>query len=342
MSLSMTLGGSMPSTLPSLTVGTLEVTGAATFAATVTATGQFLGGDGSAAAPSYSFTNFATAGMYAFAGGVGLSYGGLRASITALGVVINSGQLLGWAPGGAGSPADAILTRDAADTIAQRNGANAQAFRVYNTYTDGSNYERAGITWSANVCYVGTVEGRAGTGQARTVALYAGDSLYFFTAESHRWSMNASGHFIAVADNTYDIGASGATRPRNVYVGTFISAPTWKLGAAGSVTSQADGVWVCYDNAGTSFGRLCFGGTTSAFPCLRRSGSNLLLQGADAVAYAGLTLDILDAQTSVKVAGTKVLGAQGAAVADATGAGDVVAQLNTLLARLRTHGLIAT
>ena len=41
-------------------------------------------------------------------------------------------------------------------------------------------------------------------------------------------------------------------------------------------------------------------------------------------------------------AGTKVVGAQGAAVADATGAGDVVAQLNALLARLRAHGLIAT
>jgi len=39
--------------------------------------------------------------------------------------------------------------------------------------------------------------------------------------------------------------------------------------------------------------------------------------------------------------GTKVVGAQGAAVADATGAGDVVAQLNALLARMRTHGLIA-
>lgn len=40
-------------------------------------------------------------------------------------------------------------------------------------------------------------------------------------------------------------------------------------------------------------------------------------------------------------AGTKVVGAQGAAVADATGAGDVVAQLNALLAEMRTHGLIA-
>ena len=32
----------------------------------------------------------------------------------------------------------------------------------------------------------------------------------------------------------------------------------------------------------------------------------------------------------------------GAAVADATGAGDVVAQLNTLLARIRALGLIST
>lgn len=43
-----------------------------------------------------------------------------------------------------------------------------------------------------------------------------------------------------------------------------------------------------------------------------------------------------------RVAGTQVVGARGAAVADATGAGDVVAQLNALLARIRAHGLIAT
>ncbi len=50
----------------------------------------------------------------------------------------------------------------------------------------------------------------------------------------------------------------------------------------------------------------------------------------------------VDVSGEYKVSGTQVVSAQGAAVADATGAGDVVAQLNTLLARLRVHGLIST
>lgn len=52
--------------------------------------------------------------------------------------------------------------------------------------------------------------------------------------------------------------------------------------------------------------------------------------------------NLVNSGTAYKVMGTQVLGARGAAVADATGAGDVVAQLNALLARCRTHGLIAT
>lgn len=45
---------------------------------------------------------------------------------------------------------DTFLYRDgAAGTVAQRNGANAQTLRVYGTYTDASNYERAAIKTTA-------------------------------------------------------------------------------------------------------------------------------------------------------------------------------------------------
>lgn len=57
----------------------------------------------------------------------------------------------------------------------------------------------------------------------------------------------------------------------------------------------------------------------------------------------GPTFDHLHLTTGpVTVAGTQVLGAQGAAVADATNGTDVITRLNDLLAILRTHGIIDT
>lgn len=42
--------------------------------------------------------------------------------------------------------------------------------------------------------------------------------IRFYTDSAARWEFGATGHFLASADNTYDIGASGANRPRNVYI----------------------------------------------------------------------------------------------------------------------------
>ena len=64
---------------------------------------------------------------------------------------------------------DLSLARDAANTLAQRNATNAQAFRVYNTYTDASNYERGFIKWNANVLEIGAES--AGTGTPRNVLI---------------------------------------------------------------------------------------------------------------------------------------------------------------------------
>jgi hypothetical protein len=65
------------------------------------------------------------------------------------------------------STADIFLHRDAAATLAQRNGTNAQTFRLYNTFTDASNYERLGINWGSNI--VSIKPEAAGTGTVRVL-----------------------------------------------------------------------------------------------------------------------------------------------------------------------------
>lgn len=73
----------------------------------------------------------------------------------------------------AGAAADLILERDAAGTLAQRNGANAQTKRVYGTYTDASNYRR--IAMGMTTAGVATLapEG-AGTGASGNVLHISG------------------------------------------------------------------------------------------------------------------------------------------------------------------------
>jgi hypothetical protein len=61
---------------------------------------------------------------------------------------------------------DVTLRRDADNTLALRNGTNAQTFRVYNT-TDGTNSEFGGIRWTSNVFEIGAQT--AGTGTNRLV-----------------------------------------------------------------------------------------------------------------------------------------------------------------------------
>lgn len=63
------------------------------------------------------------------------------------------------------------LYRDGNHTLGQRNGTSAQTFRIYNTYTDASNYERFGINWSGNICTIGTEA--AGTGTKRRLRIDA-------------------------------------------------------------------------------------------------------------------------------------------------------------------------
>ena len=54
--------------------------------------------------------------------------------------------------------------------LAQRNGTNAQTFRVYNTYTSATSNEFINIGWTTSVAQIGTVKGSGG-GSARDLVL---------------------------------------------------------------------------------------------------------------------------------------------------------------------------
>jgi len=82
-----------------------------------------------------------------------------------LGVTIRSDSAFGITSGNADGTIDTILRRDAANIFAQRNSTNAQTFRIYNTFTDSSNYERGFMRWATNVLEIGAEA--AGTGTQR-------------------------------------------------------------------------------------------------------------------------------------------------------------------------------
>jgi hypothetical protein len=108
------------------------------------------------------------------------------------------------------------LAVDAANTLAQRNGVNAQTSRIYNTYTDASNYERGKISWSSNVLQIGTE--KAGTGTARALEFQTdGTTRFSVTSNLNEIIFNGSGRvsrqssfggLVFNADNSITIGVS--------------------------------------------------------------------------------------------------------------------------------------
>jgi hypothetical protein len=89
---------------------------------------------------------------------------------------LDSGGIISWNNGllGVTTP-DLFIARDAANTLAQRNDTNAQTFRLYNTYTSATNYERGKLEWSSNVFRIGTEKGSGG-GTAQAVEVHT-DSI---------------------------------------------------------------------------------------------------------------------------------------------------------------------
>lgn len=219
------------------------------------------------------------------------------------------GQGYGIAIGtGASMPVLQGGVQEDSDALAQRRATNPQAFRVYNTYTNSTNYERANISWETNELVIGTQV--LGTGVERNIRFRRGATSYFgLNITNAIWNINPSGHFTAGTDNTHDIGASGANRPRSIYVGSNVVLP---VGGGSSVQWESrsriyggatDGVIALSNAAFTGFSLLQFGGTTSSFPALKRNTTALETKLADDSAYAPHAMQYLDVTDGITAPG---------------------------------------
>lgn len=202
-------------------------------------------------------------------------------------VTLGSSSYLAWST-------DLKLYRDAAGVLAQRDGVNAQEFSIYNSYTNGSNYDRLSMGFKQAGGTFSILSQAAGTGTIRPidVEVVGGGSIQLGTAGNinfykqgvgNRWVIDSNGNYITGTDNVYDVGADGATRPRNVYVATAISIAGATIGSnALAVTGRAAvSTSVAIGGATIGANALAVTGTTAL--------SSTLTVGGDIVPAAGTT-----------------------------------------------------
>jgi hypothetical protein len=119
---------------------------------------------------------------------------------------------------------------------------------------------------------------------------------------SNAWSANGTGFGINAANGVtgnladfqtngtsrFRVSASGQVFVENLLVNTNIVLPSGgvlEYTGRSKLGSDANGDFTLYNNAFTSFNKLNFGGITSSFPALKRSGTEIQVRLADDSAY---------------------------------------------------------
>jgi hypothetical protein len=155
--------------------------------------------------------------------------------------------------GNAYGTSDLALRRDAAGTLAQYNGANAQAYNIYNTFTSATNHERGFLKWRSNVFQIGTEKGSGSPGGTAR-------NLEFQTDGATRFYITTGGNFV--------VGNGDGTTQAS-------AAIVWQGNARINATNTSTGVITLGNRDNNGFNRLQFGGTTASFPALKRDSTVL-------------------------------------------------------------------
>jgi hypothetical protein len=214
-----------------------------------------------------------------------------------------------------GAANDVQLFRgNTASVLELRSGTSPQTFRIYNTYTDASNYERGFMRWTSNVLQIGTE--KAGTGSARSVEFHY-DGTAAFRVFAQGINVRAAG-MLGFASN----GITG--------VDVALDRPSAGVIRIGDNSTNNPPALRIHNQLGST-----------EYAALRWASNEFIF---DANAGSGTLRGIKLGSASTSLLGffgaTPVV--QQAAVADATDAATAITQLNDLLAAMRTLGLIAT
>jgi hypothetical protein len=159
----------------------------------------------------------------------------------------------------------------------------------------------------------------------------ASKGIAFGSNQTTRWFLTSTGDLLAFADNTFDVGADGANRPHDLFVGNAVRSGAFDLNKNGGGGLRAIG----YSFAGSQH-HVTVGNDAS------NQNVVFFTSGSEAARFNSSGNFALASGNVVTIGGNHVVGARGAAVADASATvASVQAQLNLLLARIRAHGLIA-
>lgn len=191
------------------------------------------------------------------------------------------------------------------------NSTNGEAFRARSA--SGNLEENTGIVDRLNGAFGTGLFTRITGGGARTAALKGG-ATHIVPSVSSTGSSLVYGYDIQINSNV-----TGATDTRGLNVVNNAGGAGESYGVTVTVNGARTtnyGLYLSAANATTNYGLFVAAGK----------------------AYFGGEADTL---SQYQVGGVKVVGARGAAVADATDAASVILRLNELLARVRAHGLIS-
>lgn len=151
-------------------------------------------------------------------------------------------------------------------------------------------------------------------------------TIFYDSTHTNSWTVDSSGNGnIKTGGGTLNVtGALTSSGLLTGGTGLTLSAgdlnvpggADWIASGRGRFGFAADGVLLMRDSAGTSFGRLQFGGTTASFPAIKRSAATLAFRLADDSADAGITTAGIVASSTIdatqyKISTSVVLGSTG-------------------------------